>query len=196
MKKLLVLSLLLLMLAASAQEPVIYIEITPSQITLAPGQTATFTAVGYDKRHDKVPFFRPIWVVEGKGKITPDGRYIAGNNVDDMDFVKAINPITKAQQSARVLIRIPKVEKPMPPVHVHPVPPVKPVPPVHVHPVPPVKPVSPVHVHPVPPVKPAPVAPTKPVIIVKPVQPAPVKPMPPVKPAPMPVMPPVHKPVH
>jgi hypothetical protein len=184
MKKLLVLSLLLLMLAANAQE-VVFIDITPDQVTLAPGQTATFTAVGYDKRHEKVFHFRPIWVVEGKGKITPDGRYIAGNNVDDMDFVKAIDPISKAQKTARVLIRVPKVEKPMPPVHVHPVPPVKPVPPVHVHPV-----------QPAPVVKPAPVAPTKPVIIVKPVQPAPVKPMPPVKPAPMPVMPPVHKPVH
>ena len=178
MKKLLAISLLLVMLVASAQAQVVFVDITPDQVTLAPGQTCTFTAVGYDKRHEKVFHFRPLWIVEGKGKITPDGRYIAGHNVDEMDFVKAIDPITKAQKTARVLIRIPKVEKPMPPVHVHPV-----------------KPVPPVHVHPVPPVKPAPVVPAKPVIVV-PVKPVPVKPVPPVKPAPMPVMPPVHKPIH
>ena len=164
MKKVLTLALLLVaMLVANAQ--VIYIEITPDQVTLAPGQSQRFTAIGFDKRHEQVPF-RPIWVVEGKGRITPDGYYTAANNVDDMDFVKAINPITKAQQSARVLIRVPKVEKPvMPPVHVHPVKPVTPVPPVHVHPVKPVTPVKPVQVTPV-------------------------------KPAPMPTVPPVHRPIH
>ena len=185
MKKVLTIALLLVaMLVANAQE-VIYIEITPSQVTLAPGQTQRFTAVGFDKRHEKVPF-RPIWVVEGKGRITPDGYYTAANNVDDMDFVKAINPITKAQQSARVLIRVPKVENPMPPVpptHVHPVKPA-PMPPVHVKPAPmPVKPIQVQPVKPVPPVKPAPMP-------VRPVQ------VTPVKPAPMPTVPPVHRPLN
>lgn len=178
MKKILILFIAFILICTiSAQEKIVTIKVLPDQVTLHPGQTYRFIAQGFNARYEEVQF-QPNWSVEGKGRITRDGVYTAGNNVDEMDFVKAVYPRTQAQGAARVLIRLKKEEKPYPPA-VKPTP--RPVPAPHkpapAKPAPTpmpsevVKPMMPVHPQPVPgPIvtpKPKPV-PTKPVPVAKP----------------------------
>ena len=134
----------ILVCTVSAQEKIVAIKVFPDQVTVAPGQTYRFIAQGFNGRYEEVQF-QPNWIVEGKGRITRDGVYTAGNNVGEMDFVKAVYPRTQAQGTARVLIRLKKEEPPVRPV---PAPVVKPAPkPV---PAPAVKPQVPHHPMPKP----------------------------------------------
>jgi hypothetical protein len=151
----------ILVCTVSAQEKIVAIKVFPDQVTVAPGQTYRFIAQGFNGRYEEVQF-QPNWIVEGKGRITRDGVYTAGNNVGEMDFVKAVYPRTQAQGTARVLIRLKKEEPPVRPV---PAPVVKPAPkpvpaPAKPAPMPSevVRPRLPVHAQPVPApvVKPAP----------------------------------------
>lgn len=175
MKQILILFIAFILICTiSAQEKIVTIRVLPDQVTLHPGQTYRFIAQGFNARYEEVQF-QPNWIVEGKGRITRDGVYTAGNNVGEMDFVKAVYPRTQAQGAARVLIRLKKEEKPMPAPVAKPTP--KPIPakpaPAKPAPMPSevVKPMMPVRPQPVPApvVKPTPKPiPTKPAPATKP----------------------------
>ena len=105
MKQILILFIAFMLLSTiSVQSEIISVRVSPENITLAPGQTCRFTAQGIDSFFGNMNI-RPIWVVEGQGRITPDGIYTAGYNVNGMDIVKAIYPGRRIHGVSKVFIR-------------------------------------------------------------------------------------------
>jgi hypothetical protein len=120
----------ILISTVSVQGEIIAIRISPDHVSLNPGQSYRFVARGVDSLFGEMNV-QPIWIVEGQGRITPDGLYTAGYNVGQVDIIKAIYPGRRIHGVAKVVVGF-KHATPYPP---HPgyIPP-KPYPPHHPRP--------------------------------------------------------------